>query len=343
MDRSTSSIEIFCCYARKDRKWLLKLKDHLALLKHEGLITFWDDTKIHPGDEWEKVIHHSLKTAKIILLLVSPHFISSDYAYGIEMKHAMRRHERGDARVVPIILRPVDWQKAPFGKLQALPTNGKPVLSWPRPDEAFLNVTDGLRSALESVIHCSSLASLDVSQAREQHRLYLEVAMEEAYAAYLNGMCPVGTVIVGPEGEIISRAHNHVHNTGKEDFTAHAEVEAIRRAGGLLSQKDYFARCTLYTTTEPCLMCCGAILQAHIKHVIWVMDDELQGGLRHLSNTSHFFGEIYEHSLADLTFSSCNEDDLIERMGAWMENWLQRERETMLKPSELGLNGQRSP
>lgn len=52
----------------------------------------------------------------------------------------MERHERGEARVIPVILRSVVWQGAPFGKLQALPPGAKPVKKWRDTDEAFSRV-----------------------------------------------------------------------------------------------------------------------------------------------------------------------------------------------------------
>ncbi len=140
-------IEIFCCYAYEDQQWLLKLRTHLAPLQREGLITLWDDTDINPGDEWRKEISRHLETAQIILLLVSPNFIASDYCYKVEVPRAMEQHERGEARVIPIILHSVSWKKAPFGKLQALPAHARPVTSgyWHHPNEAFYSVVEGIR------------------------------------------------------------------------------------------------------------------------------------------------------------------------------------------------------
>ena len=88
------------------------------------------------GVEWEQEINQHLNNAQIILLLVSPDFMDSDYCYGVEMKRAIERHERKEARVIPIILRPVYWQGI-LGKLQALPTDGKPVIhrSWHSTEE----------------------------------------------------------------------------------------------------------------------------------------------------------------------------------------------------------------
>ena len=144
-------VEIFCCYAREDQLLLRQLKTHLMSLQWQGLITLWADTDINAGWEWEKEIEKHLNTAQLILLLISPDFMASEYCYSKEMKRAVERHERGEARVIPVILRPVTWQEAPFGKLQALPTDAKPVKSWLDPDAAFLDVAEGIREAVKEL------------------------------------------------------------------------------------------------------------------------------------------------------------------------------------------------
>jgi internalin A len=88
----------------------------------------------------------------LVLLLVSPDFIASDYCYDKEMRRALERHEEGSARVVPIIIRDVDWQPAEFAKLQALPKDGKAVAAKARPrlarDAVWKNVAEGIRQLL---------------------------------------------------------------------------------------------------------------------------------------------------------------------------------------------------
>jgi hypothetical protein len=139
---------IFYSYAHKDEKLKDKLIEQLEALRRAGLIEGWQDRQIIPGKEWTKEIDANLEAADIILLLVSPSFVASDYCWGKEMKRAMERHQAGTAAVVPVILRPADWHELPFGKLQALPKDGKPVTRWPDRDEAFLDVARGLRRTL---------------------------------------------------------------------------------------------------------------------------------------------------------------------------------------------------
>src|SRR2546421_1309030 len=132
-------VKIFCCYAHEDEPLLEKLKTHLRSLQRQGLVDVWYDRDISAGTDWVQQIKEQLNTAQIILLLVSPDFMDSDYCYGIEMQRALERHERGEARVIPVIVRPVYWQGI-LGQLQALPTDAKPVRSWSDVDEAFFDV-----------------------------------------------------------------------------------------------------------------------------------------------------------------------------------------------------------
>jgi uncharacterized surface protein with fasciclin (FAS1) repeats len=140
-------VDVFFSYSHKDEKLRDKLAPHLAMLQRQGVIKTWHDRKITAGTEWAKAIDDNLNSAGIILLLISADFLASDYCYDIEMQRAMARHQAGEARVIPIILKPVDWFSAPFGKLQAFPTNARPVTLWANRDQAFTSIAQGIRQA----------------------------------------------------------------------------------------------------------------------------------------------------------------------------------------------------
>src|SRR2546427_1209360 len=143
------SVKIFFCYAHEDEPLLKTLKKYLTPMQRQGLIAIWYDRDINAGTAWEQEISEHLNTAQIILLLVSPDFMDSDYCYGIEMKRALERHHRKEARVIPVILRPIDWQDI-LGNIQALPTDAIPVMSsrWHSPDDAFYDVAQGIRKVV---------------------------------------------------------------------------------------------------------------------------------------------------------------------------------------------------
>jgi WD40 repeat protein len=154
-------VTVFFCYAHEDELLLNQLKKHLQPLQRQGLIQLWYDREIRAGSEWEPEIKKQLDTAQIILLLVSPDFMASDYCYSIEMQRALERHQRGEATVIPIILRPVYWHGDPLGRLQAFPTDGKPVTGsdWLDMDRAFYDITTGLYQVVEKLTTASSIAS----------------------------------------------------------------------------------------------------------------------------------------------------------------------------------------
>jgi GUN4-like/TIR domain len=141
------SVTVFFSYAHKDESLRDDLSEHLSLLKRDRVIQDWHDRQIPAGADWASEIDRNLNTADIILLLISASFLSSDYCWGNELKRAMERHEAREACVIPVILRPCDWQSSPFAKLQAFPKDAIPVTRWEDQDEAFLNVVQGVRLA----------------------------------------------------------------------------------------------------------------------------------------------------------------------------------------------------
>ncbi len=144
-------LKVFYSYAHEDRDLCERLKRFLTPLRHTNVIADWYDRDISAGEEWEKQIDDHLNSADLIVLLVSADFIASDYCWGVEVKRAMERHGKGEARVVPVILRPCHWDDAPFSKLQCLPAEARPVTKWANMDDAFLDVTKGIRRAIDQL------------------------------------------------------------------------------------------------------------------------------------------------------------------------------------------------
>jgi GTPase SAR1 family protein len=198
------SIEVFFSYSHRDEELRDELAKHLTILQREGVITTWSDRQIGAGDEWAGQIDAHLNSADIILLLISADFIASNYCYDIEMRRAMERHEARSARVVPVILRPVDWTGAPFGKLQAYPKDAKPITTWPNQDEAFVDVTKAIRKTAQQI---------------QTHKSPTQVVRPDARKTLLGAV----------KQEVTSRLKQSLHNAvfitlGKEE-----QPEQVRR------------------------------------------------------------------------------------------------------------------
>ncbi len=180
-DTPKQEIKLFYCYARKDKPLRDELEIQLSWLKRHYRLTNWHDREILPREEWEQAIDRHLNTAHLIFLLISPDFMASDYCYSKEMQRALERHNAGSCRVVPILLRPTYWEDAPFSSLQLLPTNARPITSWPNSDKAFQDVVKEISRTIKDLL--ISLKTKEV-WLKEGIALYNLKRYEEALAAY---------------------------------------------------------------------------------------------------------------------------------------------------------------
>jgi tRNA(adenine34) deaminase len=105
------------------------------------------------------------------------------------------------------------------------------------------------------------------------HDHYMRQALAEAERALAEEEVPVGAVIVQGE-RVIAAAHNQ--REALHDPTAHAEMIAITQAASHVGDWR-LEGCTLYVTLEPCIMCCGAILQARLPTVVYGATDPKAG------------------------------------------------------------------
>lgn len=137
--------EIFCGYAASDAPIFQALKAQLAPMCQEGLVTLWHEGSVLGGDEREAMVTARLQSAIIILLLVSADLLSEQQERLIAP--ALARHARGEARVVPLLIRSADWTRSALGALSPLPSS-EPITLWPNQDQAFTAVARGLRDVV---------------------------------------------------------------------------------------------------------------------------------------------------------------------------------------------------
>jgi serine/threonine-protein kinase len=144
-------IDVFFSYAHADESLRIELEEHLAALQREGLIRAWHQRRIAAGEDWKNQIDEHLTAASVVLLLVSSSYLASDYLYDVEMKRALDRERAGQARVMPVLLRPCDWKSSPFAKLSPLPRGDATVTEWENRDAAWTAVALGIRATIEDI------------------------------------------------------------------------------------------------------------------------------------------------------------------------------------------------
>lgn len=143
--------KVFMSYSHKDEALRDELEVQLAMLKRQGLVEVWHDRRLVAGDRLDWTINNHLNEADIVLLLISPDFIASDYCYKIEKGRALERQREGSARLISVILRPCDWSHTDLREFLVTPTDGKPVTQWPDRDVAFLDVARSIRRAIQEI------------------------------------------------------------------------------------------------------------------------------------------------------------------------------------------------
>ena len=119
-------LKVFISYSHKDHDFLDELNAQLATLRNLQLIETWTDKEIQPGVEWEVDIWTQFNAADIIILLISADFLNSQFCYTKEFAAADARRQRGEARIIPVIVRSCDWKDGRLDTLQCLCAD-KPV------------------------------------------------------------------------------------------------------------------------------------------------------------------------------------------------------------------------
>ena len=170
-DAPGREIHLFYCYAREDKALRDELEKHLSWLKRRYQLKNWHDREILPGEEWEQAIDEHLNSAHIVLLLISPDFMASDYCFGREMERALERHREGTCRVIPILLRPTYWEEAPFSHLQLLPGEARCITTWPNRDEAFREVVIGVSRTIKDLLASSKTREAWLNEAETYYDL----------------------------------------------------------------------------------------------------------------------------------------------------------------------------
>ncbi len=149
--RTTAPVKIFISYAHKDEPFKEELELHLKTLQRRGIIETFSDREVRPGEVWEAEISAKLQEAEIVLFLISPDFVGSDYMWDGEVKKALHRYWKGELVIIPVLIRPADIKGLDIDRFQALPANGKAVSQWADRDEAWLSVTQGLQKTIEAL------------------------------------------------------------------------------------------------------------------------------------------------------------------------------------------------
>jgi hypothetical protein len=168
------SIHIFYLYAPEDGKWARELEKHLSRCKNREQIIFLPGSTINAGWDRRGLLRQYIEQAHVILLFVSPDFLASDDCNNFAVNLAMQKYKSGKCRLIPLIIRPVQWQDEPFAILKVLPDNARPVTKWSDRDEALTEIAAGIQEAIQDILQDLSFSTLVEEQVQQQQTTLLK-------------------------------------------------------------------------------------------------------------------------------------------------------------------------
>ena len=146
LDRSQMT-NIFISYSHKDSNYKEELITALYPLIRREKIQLWQDGEIVAGQRWNDEIMGHLEQSHVVIALMSPDFIRSEFCYSIELGNALKAEARGEKTIIPIQIRPCAWQDLPIGAIQGIPT--KPISSFRNHDTGWGEVYKQVKRALD--------------------------------------------------------------------------------------------------------------------------------------------------------------------------------------------------
>jgi len=148
---SSRPYNVLIAHALEDERYVRELERHLRGLERNKTIRITHGGRINIGESWDRAIDERLQHADVVLLMISPDFLSSERAMR-EIRSALQTAAERGTRVFPVLLRPVVYEAiGELAGLQPSPKNGIPISEWPRRDEAWSEVTRDIRRTLDSL------------------------------------------------------------------------------------------------------------------------------------------------------------------------------------------------
>jgi len=140
--------KIFLSYSHKDDHYKDSFVTHLSGLKRLNIIEVWDDRQVNIGEKWDEKIKSKLMDSNIVFFLMSPDFLASEFINEVEINKTIERHNRNEVCLVPIFVRPCDYESSILHEFQGVPRDAKFISSSENEDAAFLQVVKELKKIL---------------------------------------------------------------------------------------------------------------------------------------------------------------------------------------------------
>lgn len=200
--RSLEPVRLFYSYVAADEAWALELEKHLAPLQRQGLLQWGRRCLSSAGEPWTETQRSQLEQAEVVVLLLSADSLAALHAER-ELDPALERHRSQRARVIPILLRAVDWSAAPFADIPVLPRDQRPLTSWSDRGAAWAEVIAEIKRTAEALRGDGLWANSGASAATEAPHGVVYKAVRTATA----GVALVGLLVGVERYHGVRRSH----------------------------------------------------------------------------------------------------------------------------------------
>lgn len=177
------AIKFFISYSHLDMKYKERLLTTLKSLEHSHRIDVWHDGKIPAGENINKEVLEKLAHSDIILLLVTPNFLGSEFCMEVELKKSIKRMKRGECIVIPVIIQDCTLDSSlSFYSLNRVPRDGKPICKFRPQVDGCTEVTNMIKAMIDEVFpDCRKKARRSNSKSRavsSENNLYIDLYKE---------------------------------------------------------------------------------------------------------------------------------------------------------------------
>lgn len=145
-------INIFISSVGADEAFRQEIKKRITILGRNIDLEVLYESEIKAGDDWRKEIKECFSQSEIVLLLISPDYVASEFHYTEILEKTIQKVKSGGSRVVPVHVRSVSWNELPIEELLPVPKE-KNLSAWEDRDAAFLHVKEEIKNVIENYIY----------------------------------------------------------------------------------------------------------------------------------------------------------------------------------------------
>ncbi|MBV6441307.1 MAG: toll/interleukin-1 receptor domain-containing protein [Haliscomenobacteraceae bacterium CHB4] len=157
MKKESNPVKVFISYSTRDQEYVNELLLHLKPLEQKKkYLEIYHDGELLPGSEWDAEVRKQLATSQVVLFILSPDFVQSKYLNEVETRMALDMNRRGEAIIVPVLVRPTDFSSLPFNRFQAIPKEEGPVSTSKNREKTWEQVIKELTPLID-LIHDGSI------------------------------------------------------------------------------------------------------------------------------------------------------------------------------------------